>query len=134
MRTDTIARLAQSFPVITITGPRQSGKTTLARALYADKAYASLEDPVERAFAEEDPRGFLARFAKGAVFDEAQRWPDLLSHWQGMVDQDRTPGRFGLTGSQQFGVAGGVPGRRRWGLNHAHCFWCKYQERAPALQ
>lgn len=87
----TIQRLAQSFPVITITGPRQSGKTTLARALFADKAYVSLEDPVERTFAEEDPRGFLARFATGAVFDEAQRWRDLLSTLQGMVDLDRTP-------------------------------------------
>jgi predicted AAA+ superfamily ATPase len=106
--TSAIARLAQSFPVLTITGPRQSGKTTLARALYADKAYVSLEDPVERAFAEEDPRGFLARFAKGAVFDEAQRWPNLFSHLQGMVDQDRTPGRFVLTGSQQFGLLAGV--------------------------
>ncbi len=104
----TIQRLAQSFPVITITGPRQSGKTTLARALFPDKAYVSLEDPVERAFAQEDPRGFLARFAKGAVFDEAQRWPDLFSHLQSMVDQDRTPGRFVLTGSQQFGLLAGV--------------------------
>lgn len=54
----TLDRLARSFPVITITGPRQSGKTTLARALFADKPYVSLEDPIERAFAEEDPRGF----------------------------------------------------------------------------
>ncbi len=105
---DTVQRLARSFPIITITGPRQSGKTTLARALYGSTAYVSLEDPVERAFAEEDPRGFLARFAQGAVFDEAQRWPDLFSHLQGMVDQDRTPGRFVLTGSQQFGLLAGV--------------------------
>ncbi len=104
----TIARLAQSFPVVAITGPRQSGKTTLVRALFADKPYVSLEDPNERTFAEEDPRGFLARFAQGAVFDEAQRWPDLFSYLQGMVDQDRTPGRFVLTGSQQFGLLAGV--------------------------
>ncbi|MDP2417523.1 MAG: AAA family ATPase [Hydrogenophaga sp.] len=77
-----------------MTGPRQSGKTTLARALFADKPYVSLEDPVERAFAFEDPRGFLARFSQGAVFDEAQRWPDLFSHLQGMVDADRRPGRL----------------------------------------
>ena len=106
--TSTLNRLAQSFPVIAITGARQSGKTTLARALFADKPYVSLEDPIERAFAEEDPRGFLARFAQGAVFDEAQRWPDLVSHLQGMVDQDRVPGRFVLTGSQQFGLLTGV--------------------------
>jgi len=104
----TLERLARSFPVIAITGPRQSGKTTLARALFVDKPYVSLEDPIERAFAEEDPRGFLARFAQGAVFDEAQRWPDLFSHLQGMVDEDRTPGRFVLTGSQQFGLQAGV--------------------------
>ena len=104
----TIARLARSFPVVAITGPRQSGKTTLARALFAGKPYVSLEDPIERAFAEEDPRGFLARFAEGAVFDEAQRWPALFSYLQGLVDDDRTPGRFVLTGSQQFGLLAGV--------------------------
>jgi len=106
--TPTLQRLAASFPVLAITGPRQSGKTTLARALFADKPYVSLEDPIERAFAQEDPRGFLARFAQGAVFDEAQRWPDLFSHLQGMVDADRRPGRFVLTGSQQFGLLAGV--------------------------
>jgi len=100
--------MAASFPVLAITGPRQSGKTTLARHQFADKPYVSLEDPVERAFANEDPRGFLARFTQGAVFDEAQRWPDLFSHLQGMVDADRRPGRFILTGSQQFGLLAGV--------------------------
>ncbi len=104
----TLHRLAASFPVLALTGPRQSGKTTLARALFADKPYVSLEDPVERAFAHEDPRGFLARFGQGAVFDEAQRWPDLFSHLQGLVDADRQPGRFVLTGSQQFGLLAGV--------------------------
>lgn len=104
----TLDRLAQSFPVIAITGPRQSGKTTLARARFAGKPYVSLEDPIERAFAEEDPRGFLARFPQGAIFDEAQRWPDLFSHLQGMVDENREAGRFVLTGSQQFGLLAGV--------------------------
>lgn len=104
----TLLRLAASFPVLAITGPRQSGKTTLARAQFADKPYVSLEDPIERAFANEDPRGFLARFTQGAVFDEAQRWPDLFSYLQGMVDADRQPGRFILTGSQQFGLLAGV--------------------------
>jgi predicted AAA+ superfamily ATPase len=104
----TLERLAEVFPILGVTGPRQSGKTTLARALFADKPYVSLEDPIERAFALEDPRGFLARFKDGAVFDEAQRWPDLFSFLQGMVDEDRQPGRFVLTGSQQFGLLAGV--------------------------
>lgn len=100
----TLKRLSSSFPIVAVTGPRQSGKTTLVRALFADKTYVSLEDPMERAFAEEDPRGFLARFADGAIFDEAQRWPDLFSWLQGIVDEHRSPGRFILTGSQQFGL------------------------------
>ncbi len=104
----TLRRLAAAFPIIAITGPRQSGKTTLARALFADRPYVSLEDPAERAFALEDPKGFLARFAQGAVFDEAQRWPDLFSWLQGMVDAERVPGRFVLTGSQQFGLLAGI--------------------------
>lgn len=81
----TLERLARGFPVLTITGPRQSGKTTLARNLFADRPYVSLEDPVERAFAAEDPRGFLARFREGTVFDEAKRWPDraLWGHLPG---------------------------------------------------
>ena len=104
----TIERLAKSFPVVAVTGPRQSGKTTLVRKMFANRAYVSLEDPAERAFAQEDPQGFLARFVKGAVFDEAQRWPDLFSYLQGLVDNDQTPGRFILTGSQQFGLLVGI--------------------------
>lgn len=104
----TLQRLCRGFPVIALTGPRQSGKTTLARAEFADKPYISLEDPAERAFAEEDPKGFLARFPDGAVFDEVQRWPDLFSWLQGRVDEDRRPGRFVLTGSQQFGLLAGI--------------------------
>ncbi len=104
----TLRRLAAAFPLIAITGPRQSGKTTLAQALFADRPYVSVEDPGERAFALEDPKGFLARFAQGAIFDEVQRWPDLFSWLQGMVDAERGPGRFVLTGSQQFGLLAGI--------------------------
>jgi len=89
--TPTLQRLAKTFPVIAITGPRQSGKTTLAKAVFADKPYVTLEDPSERAFAMEDPIGFLGRFQGGAIFDEAQRWPDLFSYLQGMVDEDLFP-------------------------------------------
>ena len=104
----TLQRMALQFPVVAVTGPRQSGKTTLVRQVFGDKPYVSLEDPVELGFAQTDPRGFLQRFAQGAIFDEAQRWPGLFSHLQGMVDIDRAPGRFVLTGSQQFGLMAGV--------------------------
>lgn len=103
-----LERFSKSFPVVAITGARQSGKTTLARSFFSGRDYVSLEDPIELAFAQEDPRGFLARFAKGAIFDEAQRWPELFSYLQGIVDEDRMPGRFVLTGSQQFGLMAGI--------------------------
>lgn len=97
-----LQRLASQYPVITLTGPRQSGKTTLAKSLFADKPYVSLEDPDMRRFASVDPRGFLAAYAQGAILDEIQRAPELTSYLQGMVDDDPQPGRFILTGSHQF--------------------------------
>jgi hypothetical protein len=106
--TSTLQRLASAFPAVAITGPRQSGKTTLVRAIFPEKPYVSLEDPLERSFAQEDPRGFMSRFPGGAIFDEAQRWPELFSHLQIAVDEDRVPGRYILTGSQQFGLLSGV--------------------------
>lgn len=105
---ETLLRLSQVLPVVVITGPRQSGKTTLARSIFANKPYITLENPDELAFAQEDPRGFLARFPDGAIFDEAQRWPAMFSWLQGMVDNDRRPGRFILTGSQQFSLMAGI--------------------------
>jgi len=92
----------QSFPVLTLTGPRQSGKTTLAKMLRPDFAYCSLEDPDTRAFSMEDPRGFLKQFSGGAIIDEVQRHPDLLSYLQGVVDASGEMGQFILTGSSQF--------------------------------
>ena len=103
-----LSRWAQAYPVVTLTGPRQSGKTTLCRQVFPDKPYASLEPLETRAFAREDPKGFLAQFPDGAVLDEVQRAPDLLSYLQGLVDQDPRPGRFILTGSQQLGLTAGV--------------------------
>lgn len=105
---DTLKRLARGFPALAITGPRQSGKTTLARLMFGDRPYVSLEDPDALSFAREDPQGFLARFRQGAVFDEAQRWPELFSWLQGIIDADPSPGRFILTGSQQFGLMAGI--------------------------
>ncbi|SDB49215.1 AAA domain-containing protein [Desulfonatronum thiosulfatophilum] len=94
--------LAAKYPVVTVTGPRQSGKTTLCRMTYPDRKYVNLEAPDVRQFAIDDPRGFLAECREGAILDEIQRTPDLLSHLQPMVDEDPNPGRFILTCSQQF--------------------------------
>ena len=95
-------QLARQYPVLTLTGPRQSGKTTLCRTLFAGKPYVTLEDPDTRRFAEEDPRGFLRAYEGGAIVDEIQRAPQLPSYLQALVDADASPGRFVLTGSQQF--------------------------------
>lgn len=99
-----VRSLLEGFPIVTITGPRQSGKTTLALAVFTGKPYASLEEPDVRLAAMDDPRGFLARFPKGAVLDEVQRCPELFSYLQSLVDNDGRMGLFILTGSQQFGL------------------------------
>ena len=104
----TLIRLAKSFPVVAITGPRQAGKTTLAKAVFKDKPYVSLENPDEREFAQNDPKRFLARFPNGAVLDEVQRCPALLSWLQGVVDQRGVMGDFVLTGSAQFDLIEGI--------------------------
>ena len=93
---------AQRAPIVVVTGPRQSGKTTLCRALFGDRPYINLEAFDKRAFALEDPRGFLASIPDGAVIDEVQRAPDLLSYLQEEVDRDPRSGRFILTGSENF--------------------------------
>jgi predicted AAA+ superfamily ATPase len=100
-------RLA-GFPILTITGPRQSGKTTLSRLLAPDLPYLTLEDPDTRAFATEDPRSFLRQVADGAILDEVQRAPELFSYLQSVVDADRRMGRFILTGSSQFELIGSI--------------------------
>src|SRR5690242_19475578 len=101
---DKLAALAKQFPVVSITGPRQSGKTTLTRTLFSEHAYISLEDLNEQEFALTDPKGFLCRFSGGVILDEIQRAPALLSYIQGIVDNEDRPGPFILTGSQQFHV------------------------------
>jgi predicted AAA+ superfamily ATPase len=93
---------AKHYPVVTLIGPRQSGKTTLVRAAFPRHEYASLEDPDRRAFALEDPRGFLGQFAGPVILDEVQRAAELFSYVQTRVDEDDQPGRYILSGSQNF--------------------------------
>ena len=101
----TLRRYAEQFYVVSLTGPRQSGKTTLVRHTFPDKTYVSLEDPDIRQYALADPRAFLAQMCRtpaGVIIDEAQRAPELFSYVQGIVDETRQPGQFILTGSQNF--------------------------------
>ncbi|MBO0934869.1 ATP-binding protein [Fibrella aquatilis] len=94
--------LATKFPIVSLTGPRQSGKTTLLRSLLPDYQYVSLENPVTRQFATEDPNGFLATYAERVIFDEVQRVPSLFSYLQTKVDDSRQMGQYVLSGSQNF--------------------------------
>jgi len=103
-----VRSLARRFPVVTVTGPRQSGKTTLCRQVFPGLPYANLETPEVREAARIDPRGFLAQFPRGAVLDEVQRAPDLLSYIQVLVDEPGRRGRWVLTGSQHFGLLEGI--------------------------
>lgn len=104
----TLQRLAKGFPIVAITGPRQSGKTTLAKARFANKPYVNLENPAELEFATQDPARFLNRFPEGAILDEIQRAPHLFSWLQTIVDEQRVMGQFVVTGSAQFGLISGV--------------------------
>ena len=97
-----ILNMAEKLPIVALIGPRQSGKTTLVRNLFAHKTYVSLEDPDRREFAAQDPRGFLRALPEGAVIDEVQRVPSLFSYMQTVVDERNEPGYFILTGSQNF--------------------------------
>lgn len=103
-----LRQAALKSPAITLTGPRQSGKTTLCRSVFPNHPYVSLEPPDTRSFATDDPRAFLAQFPDGAILDEVQRAPDLPSYLQGKIDNDPTPGRWILTGSQNFALMDSV--------------------------
>jgi predicted AAA+ superfamily ATPase len=95
---------AAHYPIVAITGPRQSGKSTLAKATFPQKPYVSLEDLDTRQFATDDPRGFLSQFPNGAILDEVQHCPELFSYLQTLVDAQLEMGLFILTGSQQFAL------------------------------
>lgn len=100
--TPYLIKRASQLPIVGVIGPRQSGKTTLVKEAFANKPYVSLEDLDTRQYASEDTRGFLANFPNGAIFDEAQKVPELFSYLQTLVDSQNTPGQFILTGSQHF--------------------------------
>ena len=101
--TEAIKEAARYFPVVTLTGPRQSGKSTLLRHIYSSLPYVSMENPDTREAAIHDPRGFLAAFQDGVIIDEVQHVPELLSYIQGIVD-DNPARKFFLTGSSQFAL------------------------------
>ena len=103
-----LVALFEQYPFVTVTGPRQSGKTTLCRAAFPDLDYVNLEAPDQREFAESDPRGFLARLGDGAILDEIQRVPDLLSYLQVLADEAGRNSLFVLTGSEQFRLSDAI--------------------------
>lgn len=106
--TDHLTSLFAQYPFVTVTGPRQSGKTTLCRAAFPDLGYSNLEAPDQRAFAQTDPRGFLAQLGTGAIIDEIQHVPELLSYLQVVADERRENSLFVLTGSEQFPLSEAV--------------------------
>ncbi|CAN5380976.1 ATP-binding protein [soil metagenome] len=101
--------LANSFPIISITGPRQSGKTTLAKQHFPSKPYFNLEDPSQRAQLEDDPKGIILSLGdNGAIFDEVQHFPNLLSYLQVETDQRQIKGQFVITGSYNLALMASV--------------------------
>lgn len=107
----SLLNLSKSYPVVVLTGPRQAGKSTLARHLFPEKEYVSLENLDDRAFATSDPKAFLKRYANGAILDEVQHCPDLLSYIQTYVDDPQQRSKMGLfilTGSAQLTLLSSV--------------------------
>ncbi len=106
--TPCLVELFRKYPFVTVTGPRQSGKTTLCRAAFPHLKYVNLEAPDQREFAESDPRGFLSHIGEGVILDEIQRVPELLSYLQVHADEARRNGLFVLTGSEQFRLSDAI--------------------------
>lgn len=100
--------LSAQFKAVAVTGPRQSGKTTLVKKVFKEKAYVNLENPDLRQFAREDPRGFLSNYPDGAILDEVQRVPELFSYLQQILDEKEQNGSFILTGSNNFLLNGNI--------------------------
>jgi predicted AAA+ superfamily ATPase len=98
----TLLKILDKYPIIALTGPRQSGKTTLLKSLLGDYEYVSLENPDNRFFADNDPNGFLLRYSSKVIIDEAQRVPQLFSYLQTKVDESGEMGQYVLSGSQNF--------------------------------
>jgi len=103
-----ILSLSRQYPAITITGPRQSGKTTLAKKLFPQKKYINLENPDQRELALSDPRTFLEKIKNGAILDEIQRAPEILSYLQEIIDSESKKGVYILTGSNQFSLLNNI--------------------------
>lgn len=92
----------KKYPILVLTGPRQSGKTHFLKAQFQNYRYVNLENPDNRIFALEDPNGFLMEYDQFVIFDEIQRVPELFSYLQTKVDEDRIMGQYILSGSQNF--------------------------------
>lgn len=105
---DQILKYSKEYPAIAITGPRQSGKTTLVRHLFPNHTYVSLESPDKRLIAQNDPRFFLTEYGEYLIIDEIQRVPELFSYLQEIIDNDPIPGKYIITGSQQFMLMEGI--------------------------
>ncbi|MDD4158872.1 MAG: AAA family ATPase, partial [Proteiniphilum sp.] len=100
--TDKILSMGNKFPIVTLTGPRQSGKSTLLKTVLPDYNYVSMEDPDNRLFALDDPRGFIKTYPDKTIIDEVQRVPELFSYLQTHVDHENRGGMYYLAGSQNF--------------------------------
>lgn len=127
-----LQELSRYFPILSLTGPRQAGKTTLLKELYPNHRYVSLEDPDQQLRATEDPRSFLKHYDYNVIFDEAQRAPELFSYLQTIVDEDKQPGRYILSGSQNFLLRQNISQSLAGRVGIARLFPLDFQEMAAA--